>query len=674
MKLSFNWLKDFVAQGLSPEKLSQRLTMAGHEVKSIDSVGEDQVFEIEITPNRPDCLNTFGLAREVSAIVNKPLKSIKSKPVKIPKTLCDISVEDQSGCLRYVGAVVENISIKEASSVIKQRLQSMGLRPINNVVDITNFGLFENGQPLHAFDFDKLIGGKIIVRRAKVGEKIVTLDGVERELNPSILVIADVERPVAIAGIMGGAATQVTAQTKRILLESAYFDPVLIRRAGRALGLTSDSAYRFERGVDFCGVDRGAKTALSRILQSAGGRVVSYRDLVFKKAAVAKNFVIDAKEMSRFLGADIPALQIKRILTKLEFKVSGNKDRLTVSAPSFRSDIKAAIDLSEEVSRIIGYDRLPSSLPQIKPSAIVSSPQFILKRKLRRILTGQGLDELISYPLVSAGVISKTKLSDLSAVRVKNPLSLDQEILRPSLLVSLLAVVGLNFNRGQKNLRLFEIGKIYPSDGEQEVLGVVLSGQRSATWQTNKKEPVDFYDLKGIVFRMLEALGLESLKTTFQKTDIYSTEQSAEVFIGKEAVGTFGKVNKDILRSWEIKADDVYFAQLSLEALYKLKPQSKRFVALPEFPSITRDVSLAVSQEISFAQVETLVREIGEGYLVAINFLEQYLGEKIAAGKKGLVFSLTYQSLEKTLTESEIAPIHEKILQRLRQDLSAAIR
>ncbi len=674
MKLSFNWLKDFVAHGLSPEKLSQRLTMAGHEVKSIDCVGEDQVFEIEITPNRPDCLNTLGLAREVSAIVNKPLRSLKIKTAKIPKAVCDIIIEDRSACLRYVGAVIENILIGESPALVKQRLQAVGLRPINNVVDITNYGLFENGQPLHAFDFDKLIGGKIIVRRARPKEKIVTIDGVERELNPSILVIADAQRPVAIAGIMGGAETQVTSLTKRILLESAYFDPVLVRRAGRLLGLTSDSAYRFERGVDLFGVERCAKIAVDRILQTAGGNIVKYRDLFSKKKPAQKKFFISADEISRFLGEDISSARVKSILTRLEFSVSGASNRLAVSAPSFRADIKGAVDLCEEVGRIIGYDRLPASLPKVKPSVVASSPNFIFKRRLRRILTGQGVDEVISYPLISRAVIEKAKVSDLPVSRVKNPLSLDQEFLRPSLLPSLLAVVALNFNRGQKNLRLFEIGKVYPPDGEKEVLGVVLCGLRPANWQSNKKEMVDFYDLKGIVACVLEVFGQESLRTEFESMDIYSQDQSACLVFEGQRVATIGKVNKDVLRNWDIKSEDVYFAQLILEPFYKIKQPVRRFVALPEFPSISRDVSIAVSQEISFAQIEKLVREIGGGYLVSINFLEQYLGEKIVSGQKGLVFSLIYQSLEKTLTESEIAPIHERILQRLCQDLGATIR
>jgi phenylalanyl-tRNA synthetase beta chain len=588
--------------------------------------------------------------------------------------VCDVTIEDRAACSRYIGSVVDHVQIGSAPESMQQKLRAMGLRPINNVVDITNFGLFENGQPLHAFDYDKLIGGKIIVRRAKAGEKIVMLDGVERELNPAILVIADAKRPVAIAGIMGGAATEVTSQTKTILLESAYFDPVLIRRAGRALGLTSDSAYRFERGVDLTNVERAAKVALGRIVELTGGVIVNYRDVGSKKTIVQKSFAIDAVQMSHFLGTKISAMQIKKILKKLKFKVSGASSQMSVSAPSFRNDIKGAIDLSEEIARIIGYDRLPVSLPQIKPSTIAPSTEFQMKRKLRRILTGQGFDEAISYPLISQGAIQKTKMENLPTSKIKNPLSLDQEYMRPSLLTSLLAVVGLNFNRGQKNLRLFELGKVYPVDGEKEVLGIVLSGQRLSSWQNNKKDAVDFYDLKGSVGRVFEALGFDLPCVVSATEDIYANEQSAQLCFGQDVIGSLGKINKDILRNWDLKTDDIYFAQINLQTLYNIKSQVKRFVALSDFPSITRDVSIAVKQAVHFSQIEALAREIGTQYLTNVHFLEQYLGEKIAAGQKGLVFSLVYQSSERTLTEAEIAPLHETILQRLQQDFGAAIR
>lgn len=667
MKLSFNWLNDFVKHGLSPEKLAERLTDSGHEVKGIEPAGSDRVFEIEITPNRPDCLNTLGLAREVGAIVGKAVKIPAVAIPNIPKTFCDVTIEDKAGCSRYIGYVIEDIEIGEAPSSIKERLASLGLRPINNVVDITNFGLFENGQPLHAFDYDKLIGGKIIVRRAKAGEKIITLDGVERELNPSILVIADAERPVAVAGIMGGLATEVTASTKRILLESAYFDPVLIRRAGRALGLASDSSYRFERGVDFENVGTAAKRALGRICEMAGGKPARFRDVISRKPAAKKSFSIDAGEIGHFLGADISTAKMKAILNRLDFKVGGKGPKLSVAPPGFRNDIKQPVDVAEEVARIIGYDRLPTSLPQVKPSAVRTAPPFELKRKFRRVLTGLGLDEAISYPLINAAAVEKTKVSVRTLVRVKNPLSLDQEILRPSLLASLLPVISVNFNRGQKNLRLFELGKVYLPEGEKEVLAIVLTGQRPPNWQTNKKEPVDFFDLKGLVSRVFESLNLGL-------PQFEPMAQGAGLVIGKTPAGSLIRVGKDILKNWDVKIEDVFYAEIDLEAVYKIKAPIKHFSPLPEFPSIIRDVSVAVRQDIPFSRIEALVRQTGGSVLVAVNFLEQYLGEKIASGQKGLVFSLVYQSPERTLTESQIAPVHEKVVQKLVQDLGAVIR
>ena len=674
MKLSLNWLNEFVRHGLLPEKLAERLTMAGHEVKSIDQVGEDRVFEIEITPNRPDCLNVLGLAREVSAIVNKPLKVQENKSFNIPKVNCDITIEDRQACPRYIGAVIENISITESPAIVRGRLQAIGLRPINNVVDITNYSLFENGQPLHAFDYDKLIGGKIIVRRARAGETIVTLDGVERKLDPSILVIADSQRPVAIAGIMGGAATEVTAKTKRILLESACFDPVLIRRAGRTLGLTSDSAYRFERGVDITRIDRSAKRALGLILESANGIIKNYRDVSFGKVVPQKSFVVNLEATNKFLGTKIPSAKAKTILSKLEFKVAAKGNRLSVTPPSFRKDVKADVDIAEELARIIGYDRVPSSLPQIKPSAILSSEQFMLKRKLRRVLVGQGLDEAISYPLVSRVSLEKSLNANRSLLKIKNPLSLDQEYMRPSLLPSLLAVVLTNFNRGQKDLRLFELGKTYSQEGEKEVLGVILTGSRAKDWRINKKENVDFYDLKGILSRTLEAADFIAPEFQLVKSDFFANGQAAEIVIHGEKVGILGKVSKEILKNWDIKTDDLYYGKLSLESLHAKRISLKHFKSLPEFPAITRDVSLAVKRDIPFSQIEALARRTGGAYLIGIHFLEQYLGEKIPAGQKGLVFSLVYQASDRTLTENEIVPTHNQILRVLVSDLGAVIR
>ena len=675
MKISLKWLNDYVSTSLPPEKLAGRLTMAGHEVKDIAVVKDDRVFEIEVTPNRPDCLNIFGLAREVSTIVNKPLRPPQVKAVKIPKTPCDVTIEDKEACRRYVGAVLDNVTVGPSPAWLKERIEAIGLRPVNNIVDITNFVLFESGQPLHAFDYDKLAGGKIIVRRSRAGEKIVTIDGAERALNPSILVIADEKRPVAIAGVMGGAATEVTAKTKRILLESAHFDPILIRRAGRALGLTSDSAYRFERGVNILAVDSGAARAMALISELAGGTVQNYRDAFPVKPAPKKSFVISVADLNHFLGAEISAAQVQKYLTKLEFQVKiKGKNKFAVTPPAFRHDIKALVDIAEELARMIGYDRVPASLPQIRPSAISSSENFVLKRKLRRVLAGQGLDEAVSYSLVSRSALERSLAANRPLLKIKNPLSLDQEYMRPSLLPSLLAVVLLNFNRGQKDLRLFELGKAYSPEGEKEVLAIILTGTRAKDWRVNKKENVDFYDLKGIVSRTLEAADLIAPEFALAQSAVFSDGQAAEIIINGEKVGILGKVNKTILKNWDIKTDDLFYAKLSLDSLRGKRMSLKHFEPLPGFPSITRDVSLAVKKDVPFSQIEALARRAGGGYLAGLYFLEQYLGEKIPAGQKGLVFSLVYQASDRTLTEGEIIPTHEKILKVLSRDLGAVIR
>lgn len=675
MKLSLKWLSDYVNSGLAPEKLAERLTMSGQEVKAIEDVQGDKVFEIEVTPNRPDCLNVIGLARETAAITGKNLKYPKDNVLKIPKASVDITIEDKEGCGRYVGALVENVNIGASPAFLKERLNAIGLRLINNAVDVTNFVLFESGQPLHAFDYDKLIGGKIIVRRARAGEKIMMIDGVERQLNPTILVIADAKRPVAIAGVMGGVETEVTAKTKRILLESAYFDPILIRRAARSLGLSSDSSYRFERGVNFSGVDASAKRAIQLILETAGGTAQGYRDVSIKKISTKPKITVNLKKIDHFLGSAISSTQAKKILTQLEFKVSTKgKYSLVLIPPDFRNDIKADVDIAEELARIIGYDRIPSSLPQIKPSAISSSPKYILKRRLTSILTGQGVDECISYPLVSRAAIDRSLVSEKDLVKVRNPLSLDQEFLRPSLLPSLFNVILLNFNRGQKDLRLFEIGKAYLPDGEREVLAVILSGSRLRDWRDTQKRPVDLYDLKGIIVRALEGIDLAAPEFVPVSSRTFAQGQAAQIVVGRDKFGVLGKVSKAVLKNWDIKTDDLFYAEIDIALLQKNKISLKHFKPLPEFPSITRDVSVAVNKDVPFSQIETIARRFGGEFLVGFHFLEQYLGEKIPVGQKGLVFSLIYQSSDRTLTEKEIAPTHEKILKALTSELGAAIR
>lgn len=677
MKISLKWLKDYVAISLDPQKLAHKLTMAGLEVEKIETVGTDTVFELEITPNRPDCLNHLGLAREVSAILNKPLKTPKVKSLKIPRKKTDITIGDKNDCARYIGTVIENVSVGASPSWIKERLGAIGLRSVNNIVDITNFCLMETGQPLHAFDYDKLIGGKIVVRRAKEGEVITTIDGVERKLNPSILVIADVKRAVAIAGIMGGKDTEVTGSTKNILLESAYFDPILIRRGARALGLTSDSSYRFERGVDMTTVQQASLRAITLICEHAKGAVSAAADIYPKKVTVsAKSIDITKHQVETMLGAAIPLSKCKSILEKLGFKVSAKKDSLKVSAPSFRGDIRREVDLLEEIARVIGYDNLPTSLPEIKASGIPENKNRILRERLANSFAALGFNEAINFATINKKSLERTKLESLTALKIKNPLTAEQELMRPSLFPSLLSLTATNINKGQKDLRFFEVGKIYPAagTGERETLGVVLTGRRHHDWRSLEKTDIDFYDMKGAIESALAKIGVENAVFSPAQKDFLKNGQCATIAIDGQEIGLLGSVAGDVLAAWDIKQKNIWCAEINLETLFKHAKSKTKYEPLGEFPSITRDISLAVKKDVSFEAIRKCAFETIPQFLVAVKFVEEYLGDKIPAGHRGMTISLVYQSSSRTLREDEINQLHDGFSKALLQRFNAAIR
>ncbi len=674
MKISLTWLKEYISIKISPEKLAGKLTMAGLEVERIArAVGGDTHFELEVTPNRPDCLNYLGIARELSAIFNLSLKFPKIKSCKLPKQKTNITIEDPKSCFRYIGTLIQNVNIAPSPNWLKRHLASMGSRAINNVVDLTNFCLFETGQPLHAFDFDKLHGGKIIVRRAKPGETLVTIDGIERKLDPSILVIADADRPVAIAGIMGGKATEVTASAKNILLESAYFDPVIIRRGARSLGLSSDSSYRFERGVDQSGAPNGSARAAALILALAGGSISAYRDLLLSKEKLTKKEIrLSLEQINARLGATLTSKQCQNVLEKLGCRVTlGHKKFLHVVPPGFRNDLKCEVDLIEEIARVIGYDRLPLSLPQIRISSLARNSQRNFKQKLSTILISQGFQEVITYTMIDRKALSKTKLDFLQALEVKNPLSREQEIMRPSLWPGLLTTIQLNMNRGQKDLRLFEIGKEYSLDGEKEVLALCLIGRSSADWRRARQE-AGFYDLKGVA----ESLLGKEQEISFAPMEhaIFKSAQCARILGDGQPLGVLGLVSEAVLNQWDIKYKNIYLAEFNISAVCNISLRVKEYRPIPEYPAMTRDVSLAVKHEISFEQIRQIIIRHGTEFLTSVKFLEQYLGEKLPAGYRGLVFSLTFQAADKTLREEAVSSIHDQICQALVSELGAIRR
>ena len=683
MKISLNWLKEYVAPGISAERLAHKLTMAGHEVEKISPIGDDTVFELEITPNRPDCLNMLGMARETAAILKKPRKFPKIRKPVWPKQKCAVEIEDKQACPRYIGTVIEDVSIKNASQKIIECLTAVGLRPINNIVDITNFCLMETGQPMHAFDYDKLIGGKIVVRRARKGEKIVTIDDVERELDPSVLVIADQKRAVAIAGIMGGKETEVTDETKNILLESAYFDPLLIRRASRKLGLSSDSSYRFERGIDYCMVEDGAARAIELILGSAQGKITKRSDTgTSRKGSPRGQIIISAETINARIGASFNAAQYKDILKRLDFRVSdGKTGAFKITPPSFRGDVKSGEDIVEEVSRIIGYEHLPLSVPQVKASAILPDPKRKARRKARGLFLAQGFNEVITYTMIDRKSLERSNQGDLPRVEVLNPLTQDQGIMRPSMLPCLLAIVRSNVNRGQKDLRLFEAGKIYTVDGEKEVWGVILTGSRAEDWRQDKKENADYYDLKGALEQVFGRFGIAKDRIRFrgEQEKFFASGQSAAVFIEGKKTGVIGTIAEDVLDKWDIKQRNVLFAELDMRGIYTRTRAHLKYQPVSEFPAVTRDISLAVPPSVTAYDIEQTIRKTAEGekqvVLTNLKFIEKYEGDKIPEGQRGLIFSLTYRSrLARTLRDDEVTETHENLCGVLVRELGVTRR
>ncbi|MBI5415892.1 MAG: phenylalanine--tRNA ligase subunit beta [Candidatus Omnitrophica bacterium] len=676
MKISLNWLKDYVTVGVSAEKLAHKLTMAGFEVEKITAVDGDTVFELEITPNRPDCLNMRGMAREVAAILSTRLKPVRTSGLKFPSRPCDIRILDKKGCTRYIGTLIRDVAVADAPDWIKRRLGSTGSRSINNVVDITNFCLMETGQPLHAFDYDKLCGGKIIVRRAREGETIITLDGVERKLDPSILIIADEKRPVAVAGVIGGRDTEVTRETKNILLESACFDPVLIRQAARRLGVSSESSYRFERGVDYDAAGAGADRAVRLVLDCAGGTVAGRSDVrAAGKRPKSAAIILDTNKANGFLGVSLAPSRYKKILRQLGFQAAaGKKDTLRLRPPAFRADLKEEVDVVEEIARVIGYDNLPVSLPSVPAASIAPETRRGLRQAVRELLLAQGVDETVTYAMVSEKSLARAGQGEPGGVKIRNPLASDQGILRPSLLPSLLSVAAFNINRGQKNLKLFETGKIYTASGEREALGVVLAGRHEEDWRENRKGAFDFYDIKGIVEQTLARACGQEIRMAASPCVFLVPGQGVSVAVAGVTAGFLGKVNEEALEAWDIRQKNVFFAQIDLEELRPFFGKERMCRPVPEFPAVVRDVSLAVGIDVSFQQVCATAFRLGRGILHAVKFSGEYRGEKIPAGNRGIVFSLRYRSEERTLREEEVNEVHEKIVHAFVCELGAIQR
>jgi len=680
MKATYNWLKSFVEIKIPPEKLAEKLTIAGIEVKSIEEKSGDSVFEIEITSNRPDWLSISGIAREVAALTGAKIKTTGQKSKvnhKKSKNKYPLKIEirDKKDCSLYTGAVIKNVKVGASPEWLVKRLELLGVRSVNNIVDITNYILFEWGQPLHAFDLDKVSSGHIVVRRPGGKEEISTIDGEKRAVDNDNLLIADSQKPLAVAGVMGGIDSEVSYQTKDILLEAAIFDPVLIRRSRQKLGMQSESSYRFERGVDADTLAVARSRAIEMILEIAGGELVALEASGASKVK-KKIITLELSSVARILGLRLPQAKIKGILGGLGFIVRSSKKKgvYLVERPGFRQDIEQEADLIEELARIWGYDLIPTTLPRVTPQPSVESSRGGISL-LKNILVGSGLNEVITYSLIDRLSLENFGIEDTLCIDVENPLSKEQEVLRPSLLPSLLKCVSSNLRQKQGYINIFEVAKIFSRrenspPKESLALGICLCGTKSWLSESGRvNQEAGLLDLKGVIEALFIRLGIESYRFRQKsggRTDIYLKRDLP--------VGVIVAFPKPLLEKFEIKNKEVVGTQLLLEEIFKERNLKKKFRSLPIYPGISRDISIILKEEFSAGDLLREIRQKAGFLLEDVRITDFYRGKQIPDGFKGLTISCFYRSRQRTLSDEEVSPVHTQVSENLVEKFQVKFR
>ena len=674
MKVTYNWLKDFVDIKLSPRELADKLTMTGLEVVSLEEKSGDFVLEIEITSNRPDWLSVLGIAREVAAITNSKLKIRQQNYTKKNKNSNSfkIEIEDKKDCPLYTARIIRGVKVGPTPEWLRNRLELVGCRSVNNVVDITNYVLFELGEPMHAFDLDKLGQDHIAVRRGDPGEKIATIDGIERNLSPNILVIANDRKPIAIAGVMGGVNSEVGFATKNILLEAAVFNAVLVRRGRQELGLQSESSYRFERGVDIGSVEKASLRGAELIVEICGGS-----EELFKASGLSKfkpkDIILNLSESERLLGINISAIKVKQILSKLGFNVrEKSKNAFCISVPSFRQDVNLAEDLIEEIARVFGYERIPVSLPKISPS-VTTSERGGLVSDVKNILISLGLNEAITYSLTDLKTLNDFN-SACSSVEIMNPLSQEQGVLRTTLIPGLIRAIAHNLNQKQESVALFEVGNIFLKSknepGEELSLGIALSGTKKILLNDSTvKDELGLLNLKGMVGVFFARFGIKDFDFVKQ-----GDGAQVEIYAGKESVGFMRPMDTVLLDRYGIKNKNVFVLEISLKKVLSYANLNKKYSPLAKYPGISRDISFVLKEENSIKDLLLKLKEIGKPLLRYLEVADYYKGKQIPIGYRGLTLSCIYGSNERTLTEEEVAPLHNLICSTLTESFGAKIR
>ena len=685
MKVPLSWIREFVDVKASAEEIGTLMGVRGLALEGLETHGDDVVMDFDVTANRPDCMSVVGIAREIATAYNLPLRSEgASEPATAEavalRTSAIVTIEAPDLCGRYVGAIAD-VTVGPSPQWMQDRLNMCGVRPISNIVDITNYVLLELGQPMHAFDLAKLRGGEIRVRRAKAGETIKTLDGKARTLKADMLVIADAERAEAIGGVMGGADSEVTNATKRIVFEAAWFKPASVRATSKQLGLKTEASMRFERGMDITAPPRGMARACKLLEQIGAGKRSGPVTDVYPKPFEPKTLRLERARISGLLGMEVPDASVTRILASLGFKTSPANDGWDVTPPAWRVDQHRQVDLIEEVGRHHGFEHLPSTFPGVEKSPPPSDPRIARDRRTRAALLGMGFSEAITFAFIEAKAAEPflDPSTDPGAsgrmVALANPLSELFAVMRPSLLPGLIDVLSHNKRHGRPDVRVFEIGTRFAPNGETRGAAVAWMGSGTPEHWSGARRPVDFSDIKGVIEQLA---ALSSVVLTFTETDraFLVTGRAANVLINGTIVGVLGQLTPAIGEARDLPASsEVYVAEINLDAVTSASPlETRRAAPLPRYPFVVRDVSILVANTLSAETVRDTIRSAAPDTLVQVREFDRYEGKGVPDGKVSLSFRLTYQSPERTLTDDEVQAAMQRIIDALTRELQAVQR
>lgn len=645
---------------------------------------DDAILEVEVTPNRPDCLAIVGVAREVAALTGGRLRppdvAVREDPALTTKGW-RITIEDSDLCPRYAARLIADVTVGPSPPWLAQRLRAAGLRPINNVVDVTNYVLWELGHPLHAFDGDLLTDRHVVIRRARPGETVETLDGQTRTLADSMLVIADAARAVAVAGVMGGANSEVRASTRHVLLESAYFAPGSIRRTAKALGLSTEASYRFERGADIEGLRAALDRAARLIAELGGGRVAAGVLDAYPAPRRPLAVPLRLERIQRVVGACPPPGVVADILRGLGFPATERPGGFEVVVPAFRRDVAMEDDLVEEVARIWGYERIPSTLPS-GALALTRRPRHMVARDaVRRVLTAAGYHEAVSLSLTDPAHLRHLGLDadDPRVVRLQNPLAADRSVMRPTLLFGLLEAVASNVRRQTPDVRLFEVGRVFEGRGagvlprEDTRVALVLTGLRAPRAWYAPRARADVFDAKGAVEGLVEALGRGDVATEPGPAPYLEDGRGATIVVQGTPVGVMGELHPAVQKAFDLAAP-AFVAELSLDAIEALPERVVHYRSLPRHPAVQRDLAVVVAAGVPAADVARAIDAIRPAWLKRVVLFDVYEGVQVGPGRKSLAYGLLYQADDRTLTDAEVNRAHAEVVERLRTELGAEVR